>query len=202
MAINFAACQSLQPSVDTSTEVTGSPVDDSTAAVEEDLAKQVFPNDFEQVCNGIAFAPAKAYEPTAGSIHHLYVFDRESDSETFSESYRELPSSWKMEWEESQETQLVACLTVTKQAIANACEFDPDEGQTQGYVLETYDTTYDVALYAAQSGELIDSTTFDLSGDDCPVVHFFTEGEYTDSSSANYTQALIDFVKPYVQPES
>lgn len=197
-AISFVACQSQS-----SVETLETPADDSAAATEEEaLLAQVFPDDFEQVCNGVAFAPAKAYEPTAGGIHPLYVFDRENDSETFSESYKELPSSWKMEWEESQETQLVACLTVTQQVLANTCEFDPDEGETEGYVLETYDTTYEVSLYGAKSGELLDSTTFDLAGDDCPMVHFFTEGEYTDSSSADYTQALIDFVKPYVQPEA
>ena len=194
--VGLGACQA-QPISDTTTAE-----DEETAAVDEAAITQVFPDDFAQVCNGIAFAPAKSYEPTAGTVHNLYVFDRENDSESFSKSYRELPEGWELSFEESQNTQLVACLTITAQELANTCEFPPEEGETLAYTLETYDTTYDMAVYAAQSGELLDNKTLELQGDECPMFHLFTEGEPLDTSNPDYSQALLEFVKPYVQPEA
>ncbi|NER79938.1 MAG: hypothetical protein F6K42_10210 [Leptolyngbya sp. SIO1D8] len=199
---SMVACQS--PSATETPEPEASAVSAETEGsdIDEVAATQVFPDDFSQVCNGIALTSAKGYQATAGEVHHLYVFDRENDSESFSKSYKELPDGWEMEWEESQETQLVACLTATQQTLANTCEFEPEGEETDLYVLETYSTTYDVAIYAAQSGEQLDSTTFELEGEECPVFHLFTEGELTDTSNADYSQALLEFVKPYVQPEA
>ena len=202
----LGACQS-QPTADSTdpaadAETAASTDEADTATADDSVATQVFPDDFAQVCNGIALSSAKGYESTPGEIHHLYVFDRDNDSESFSKSYRELPDGWEMEWEESQETQLVACLTVIEETLAETCEFEPDGEETDVYVLETYSTTYDVAIYAAQSGEQLGNTTFELQSEECPVFHMFTEGELTDTSSADYSQALLEFVKPYVQPET
>ncbi|MGD1908951.1 MAG: hypothetical protein ACFB0C_23600 [Leptolyngbyaceae cyanobacterium] len=196
LIFGLGACQS-QPTSETSTSETP-----QAPAVDEEVITQVFPDDFEQVCNGIAFEPAKSYEPVAGSVHPIYVFDREDDGQSFSKSYRELPNGWELEFEESQNAQLVACLTVTAQELANTCEFPPEEGETIAYTLETYSATYNVEIYAAQSGELLDSKILELQGEDCPVVHFFTEGETVDTSIPDYSQALLEFVKPYVQPEA
>ncbi|MEM1279713.1 MAG: hypothetical protein AAGG53_06720 [Cyanobacteria bacterium P01_H01_bin.152] len=177
--------------------------EDETPIVDETVAEQVFPDDFAQVCNGIGLAPAAAYEPMPGEIHHLYVFERDSDTAAYAKSYRDLPEGWEKDWEDSQNTQLVACLTVTQATLAKTCEFPPEEGETDVYVLETYNTAYDVAIYHAQSGEQLNSTTFELPADDeCPMFHMFTEGELTDTSSPDYSQALLEFVKPYVQPEA
>ncbi len=196
MMLGLMACQTE------TAEVTPAEGDGATPTVDETAAKQVFPDDFAQVCNGVGFAPAKAYEPTPGEVHHLYVFDRPNDTEAYAKSYRSLPEGWEKTWEESQETQLVACLTVTKETLAKTCEFPPEEGKTETYVLETYDTAYDVAIYNAQSGEQLDSTSFDIKAGDCPMFHMFTEGELTDKSNPDYSQALLEFIKPYVQPEA
>ncbi|MEO1093506.1 MAG: hypothetical protein AAFX01_01235 [Cyanobacteria bacterium J06638_28] len=199
MVVGLTACQTQTASDD-------APANDiseaEAVAVDESAPTQVFPDDYAQVCNGIAFEQAKAYEPAAGNVHHLYVFDRQDDAESFTKSYRELPDGWEMPWEESQETQLVTCLTVTEKTLANTCEFPPEEGETDAYVLETYAATYDVAIYAAKSGEQLDAKTLELAGEDCPMFHMFTEGELTDTSTPDYSQALLEFVKPYVQPDA
>lgn len=199
MVASVTACQTQTASNSAPTNDTS---ESESITVDESVLTQVFPDDYAQVCNGIAFDPAKAYEPSAGNVHHLYVFDRRDDNESFTKSYRELPDGWEIPWEESQETQLVACLTVTEETLANTCEFPPEEGETDAYVLETYAVTYDVAIYVAKSGEQLDTTTFDLAGEDCPMFHMFTEGELTDTSIPDYSQALLEFVKPYVQPDA
>ncbi|MEM7770932.1 MAG: hypothetical protein AAF327_10515 [Cyanobacteria bacterium P01_A01_bin.37] len=194
MILGLTACQSNPTGNQTLTT-------SSTEGIEETEPAQVFPDDYAQVCNGIAFTPAATYTSTTGEVHPLYVFDREKDTDAFSKSYRSLPDGWEKSWEESQATQLVACLTVTQETLANSCEFPPDEGETEAYVLETYNTNYAVEIYAANSGEQLDNTTFEIQGAECPMFHMFTEGEYTDTSSADYSQALLEFVKPYVQPD-
>lgn len=203
IATGLGACQPQTISDITSNTDSGDPTSDAvTIEVDEEALNQVFPDDFSQVCNGIAFERAKAYEPTAGTVHHIYVFHREDASKSFSKSYRDIPEGWELPFEESQDAQLVACLTITGQELANTCEFPPEEGETETYTLETYSTTYDVEIYAAKSGELLDNTTLELQGADCPMFHMFTEGEPIDTSNADYSQALLEFVKPYVQPEA
>ncbi|NEQ45808.1 MAG: hypothetical protein F6K00_20600 [Leptolyngbya sp. SIOISBB] len=178
-------------------------VEEEALVEDETVAAQVFPDDFAQVCNEIGFAPAQAYESTPGEVHPIYVFERANETEAYSKSYRDLPEGWEKDWEASQETQLVACLTLTQETLSNTCEFPPEEGETDVYVLETYDTAYDVAIYHAKSGEQLDSTTFELQADDeCPMFHMFTEGELADKSNPDYSQVLLEFVKPYVQPEA
>lgn len=190
LLVQLSACQS-SPSAST----------EQASPVASASPTQVFSNDYAQVCNQVPLAAAASYEQTAGATHPVLVFSREDASSAFSEAYSTLPQGWKLDFPDTQKTELVACLTITQNTLNRVCEFEPDEAGGAAYKLELYDTNYDVALYAANSGEQLDAASFELKADDeCPMFHMFTEGELTDSQQASFEQPLLDFIKPYVQP--
>ena len=195
MAAGLAACQSadIQPLGVTETDT----VEQATAPAE----KKLFPNDFKDACQGVPVQNAAAYEPTPGTIHPIYLLARDSENENFLERSSRLPEAWEKDWEQAAATELVVCLTQTGQQLAQTCDFE--EAGEPTYTLEVYDTTYAAEVRVAQTGELLAAETLELAADsDCPMFHMFTEGETVDSQSANYEQAVLEFAKPYVQPEA
>ncbi|MEO1622337.1 MAG: hypothetical protein AAFU53_15065 [Cyanobacteria bacterium J06632_3] len=169
--------------------------------IDTDAAAQIFPSDFKDACQGAPVTGAAEYDEASAEIHPIYVFLREDEGGSFYERSGQLPEAWQKEWEQSAETELVACVTPEERTLSQKCEFE-DEGEPT-YTLETYDTTYLAEVRVAKTGKLLTSETLDLKADsDCPVFHMFTEGEQLDTEDADFGQAVLDLVKPFVQPEA
>lgn len=168
--------------------------------VKKNVDEQITSADFAQVCNGIAIDEAKAYIPDSETINYLYVFERQNEREAFSKSLKSLPNGWEVPWNFSQETSLTACVTIVQETLAKTCEFPSDEEKVDPHLLEIYDTIYQVNIYAAQSAGSLDNTTLDVKAGDCPSFYMFAEGELKDKLNADYRQALLELVGPYVQP--
>lgn len=190
-ASSLVGCQS---STSNSPSAEGSPAASATPVT------TIFPDTFAQVCNGVPLEPAAAYTKTAGETHPILVFKQEEANSAFSKAYPQLPEGWELDWQESEKTQLVACVKTTARTPAETCEFKADKEGGKPYQLELYDATYEVSIYAAQTGERLETKTMNLKAGDCPMFHMFTEGELTDTRDANYDQPLLEFVKPYVLP--
>lgn len=198
LGMGFVACQSPSAS-DSSATTEGDPA--AATGSPAASATTVFPSDFEAACNGAPVDQAATYEKTAGSIHPIYVFYRETAEEPFIHGSGRVPEAWEKPWEQAAETQLVVCLTPVERTLNQTCEFTSDD-DPDTYTLEIYDTVYEVSVRAAQTGEELGSTSLDLKADTCPMFHMFTEGELVDQTNADFEQALVEFVKPYVQPEA
>ncbi|MBE9100984.1 hypothetical protein [Vacuolonema iberomarrocanum] len=204
LVISLAACQSQ--SVSESDEVENpTTAEEEIADIEPDdaatSAGRVFPSDFEDACNGAPVPQAAAYEQTVGSIHPVYVFYRETADDSFIQGSGRVPEAWEVPWEDAANAQLVVCLTPVERTLNQSCEFTSDD-DPDTYTLEIYDTVYEISVRAAQTGEELESTSLDLKADECPMFHMFTEGELVDQRNADFEQSLVEFVKPYVQPEA
>ncbi|MEO1210867.1 MAG: hypothetical protein AAFX78_15190 [Cyanobacteria bacterium J06638_20] len=202
LGLNLAACQS-QPTSSEESENPATPTETAEAETgdAETSASRVFPSDFEAACNGAPVTQAATYEQTAGDIHPIYVFYREAADDSFIQGSGRVPEAWEVPWEEAASAQLVVCLTPVERTLNQSCEFTSDD-DPDTYTLEIYDTVYEISVRAAQTGEELESTSVDLKANECPMFHMFTEGELVDQRNADFEQSLVEFVKPYVQPEA
>lgn len=165
---------------------------DTTSDYEYD-PNAVFLSDFEDACQGAATKKGVAYSDAAGT-HPVVVFDRDSASETYYQTSYILPEAWEATYENPELTELVACVTTIPGDFVEACEYDI-EGVA--YTLNNNGASYEVELYEAMSGELVDSTTLEVPTEECPMFWFFYET--TEEYYPAYDQALTDWVKPYAQ---
>lgn len=111
----------------------------------------------------------------------------------------EKEEEWEKEKDKAEETELVLCKTQIKRERVKECKF---ENLSEEYTLEIYDTADKVALYAAKTGEVLNSSTLEVPGGDCPSSHFFTEGKFVDSQEGSDLEQTVKFVKPYIEPEA
>jgi hypothetical protein len=157
--------------------------------------------DFEATCTGQGVADATPYQPDDG-VNKVIIFIREGESEpyiehtTFVEAF---PSAeWLPEFEKYEAAELVACLTVAEREFVERCEYTSDEDNTVSY-LETYNSIYEVTLYEATTGEVVDSGALYGPSDGCPMFAFFS-GDEVEIEDGEPVADLIEFLQPYVEP--
>lgn len=179
---------------DTEDDTTYTTTDTSTTD-SSTTATSIFASDFTDVCNGVPQAKAAAYTETVG-IHPTLLFDRESTTASYYQKSFTLPEAWEKPWEEVAQTELVVCVTTLPKDMVESCPFD---GETSGssYTLNNYAADYDVALYSAQDGKQLATTTLSLPAEECPSFYYFTNS--VENNYPDYKQSLVDFLKPYVQ---
>lgn len=159
-------------------------------------SKQLFANDFTPVCSGAGLTDAAAYEKSAGKIHPILVMYKKADDQKWSKYYSKLVEGWETDWKEIAKTELVVCVDPTERKKAKECPFEKDGNK---FLLEMYDTKYDVKLYESKTGTLIKETKLDLkAANQCPMFQMFRNA--TEKKDADFKDELIKFVKPYVQP--
>lgn len=159
--------------------------------------------DFEPVCRRGTVEDATAYEPTPGQVHPVLVFKRDTtEDNTYYEmtpSLLELPVPWMVEYgSDYTRVELVACLTRTGGDLVGVCDYEGDEGE-ETYLLNTYNSTYEVMLYAAQSGQPVGTMTIEATVDDCPMFHMFSDPE-EDYYALPPSGILQSALQPYVEP--
>ncbi len=144
---------------------------------------------FGDVClGGRAHESATPYTQTAG-VHPFAPYVDAGEGFEFVAMNGDFPDGWSGS---SFDAELALCLTVTEAVPATPCEFeDRDTGET--LTLETFDAAYDVALYVAQTGELLLETSTELVPyGDCPFIASFVEGESTAVDHASPGPVLTE----------
>ncbi len=159
--------------------------------------------DFESVCRRGTVDKATAYEPAPGRVHPVLVFKRDSPEDNsyyeMSPSTLELPVPWMVDYGGDYTTvELVACLTRTGGDFVGTCDYKDDDSD-EVYLLNVYNSTYEVKIYAARSGQEVGTATIDATIDDCPMFHMFSEEE-EDYFAWPTDAALQAALQPYVEP--
>jgi hypothetical protein len=157
--------------------------------------------DFEGTCVGQGVSAATPYTPDDG-VNKVIIFSREGENESFIEQtifVEAFPSAeWLPEFEKYEAAELVACMTVTEREFVEECEYTNDNDNTIS-LLQTHNTTYDITLYEATTGEVVDTGSLYGPSDGCPVFAFFS-GDETEIHDGEPVADLIDFLQPYVEP--
>jgi len=154
----------------------------------------VWLSDFEDACYGAPVSGAAEYSADAGGLHLVTIFDRDDEYDTYYNVSYVLPEAWESTYDNPEETQLVACLTVIPGDFIEACEY---EIEGEAYSLNNYSASYQTELYAADTGELIAETVLEAPAEECPMFwYFFDTNE--DYYSA-YDEPLKVWIKDYVQ---
>lgn len=159
--------------------------------------------DFEPVCRRGKVEGAAAYEPTPGRVHPILIFRRDSPDEN--DYYEVLPGTlklpvpWMVDYQGDYTTvELVACLTRTGGDLVGTCDYKDDDSD-KTYLLDIYNSTYEVKIYAARTGEEVGTATIEATIDDCPMFHMFSE-EKEDYFAWPPSGVLESALRPYVEP--
>jgi hypothetical protein len=162
---------------------------------------------FEQVCHQKGADKATAYDAAAGKIHPIVMYERSSDNaETYSlVSIPLLPSDWAVFGEENDpaSVELVTCITRISEEYAGSCEFEDETDASITYNLEMYETSYDVKVFAATTGEELGSTTLDVEFIDdewCPDSYTFPESGTDSYYAMAQGEALQEYLGQFVRP--
>jgi hypothetical protein len=154
--------------------------------------------DFGDVCRGVLLAGATPYDPARSGVHPLVTMAGESP--TYETAGALLPDQWDPVIGEEQTVELVACLDRTSSTPMQTCDgYTDDNDQDTGLTVEMYDASYDVRLIAAASGDEVATTQLDATDDVCPMFVFFDDGETVKPVYAEPTDALTEFLAPFVQ---
>lgn len=159
--------------------------------------------DFEPVCRRGKVEGAAAYEPTPGQVHPILVFRRDDPEDNsyyeVSPSTLELPVPWMVDYQGDYTTvELVACLTRTGGDLVGTCDYKDDDSE-ETYLLDIYNSTYEVKIYAARTGEEVGTTTVEATMDDCPKFYMFGEKK-EDYFAWPPSGVLESTLRPYVEP--
>jgi hypothetical protein len=134
---------------------------------------------------------AAGYARSAGGLHPLLIF-RRGEEGTYFQSMGGVPTGWTPEWNEVAKTELVACVAPVTRTKARDCPF------RSGNVAELHDTTYDVSLLAAQTGAVVTQARLEVKAGECPTARTFKQPR--EIEDADYREAVVELVRPYVQP--
>ena len=166
-------------------------------------ADQLFDTDFQQVCDGVGQPAATAYTPVAGSISPVVVLvQQEGFMSSRSSAVR---AGWERVWEadatmKMAELQLVACVTRTNAVRVQECDGYEIDGAVTDNVVHLNETTYDIVLRAAATGEEVARTSVTAADDSCPMFVSFSDGE-TEKEWYSFDDAAVqDFLTPHVAP--
>lgn len=163
-------------------------------------AEPVFPSHLKQVCQGKPVAETASYQTSEQTTHPTYLVYREAPTDSYSDQsdLGLLPGDWEKEWRKLHEIELVLCVDRLQQQPIRKCEFKETGHPT--YILEMYNTLYSVELREAKTGAVVAYDELAVNAEaSCPNMHMFTAGETLDRLDADYTQAVYNFAKPYVE---
>ena len=154
--------------------------------------------DFGDVCRGVTLPGATAYDPARAGVHPLITMAGEDPS--YETSLAVLPDQWDPVTGEEQTVELVACMNRTSSALVQTCDgYLDDDGNDTGNVVEMHDTTYDIRVIAATTGEVVATTQLEATDEECPSFVFFEADEPVKPWYAEPTDSLTAFLAPYVE---
>jgi hypothetical protein len=151
-----------------------------------------------QVCKGEGVEECAAYDPDSDQVHPVAYY-----ISPISACRSELPGAEAVceggYFKGYEKAELVLCMhrLSVSETLARSCAY------TGGVTNNYYDATYELRLYVARTGELLDQTTLHTRGlSECPdqtIVQEGTEGTFRKILSPKPGQ-IEDFVAPYANP--
>jgi hypothetical protein len=154
--------------------------------------------DFGDVCRGVTLPGATAYDAARAGVHPIVTMGGESPE--YEAMGFGLPEQWNPVVGEEQTVELVVCLDRTAATLSQSCGgYLDDAGADTGNTVEVYDTTYNVRLVAATTGDEVASTQMDASDEECPMFVFFDADQKVKAWYSEPTDALTAWLAPYVE---
>ncbi|MBK8434778.1 MAG: hypothetical protein IPL28_27305 [Chloroflexi bacterium] len=158
---------------------------------EEDPNRPLTTEDFATVCAGQAQPRAAAYTPETAPNQIMLLSDSTIGDQYDYYNIRftsELPEEWFPQIVDGtfdfNPAELVTCIHRTATELADTCEYEDN------YILEVFNSTYEVTVYAAQTGENLVRETVEASGE-CPSMFMFDEGITEDVYYADISEKQI-----------
>jgi len=175
---------------------------DAGGTVPAKAKAQLFPDDFQGVCNGATQSKAAAYNQAAPT-HKVVYFQTYQDS--LLDQSSQLPGDWTITFDANSNAyaavDVVACAVRTSDAFVKECDgYEKDDKPTNNKV-RVHTAKYHLTVREATTGKELAQT--DVSGDnaDCPMLQSFDGNNDTVDSYASPTkEEVVAFLKPFVQP--
>ena len=161
-----------------------------------------------KMCTGTVIEAAAEYDASGSGPHKIALYNQNGFDETVYDlmfpSQTDLPEDWTTPFDQPfSDIELVGCLSRTETTLVDTCEgYEIDEEDREGTV-EIYDATYELAIYAAQTGELLGTETIETYMDECPSFVMFSTGDGEDLVEERYGSAadeLVNLIESYVNP--
>lgn len=164
-------------------------------------------NRFDRLCESqTGFVGASAYEPGAGP-HPIVVLEA-LDRDAYAATRADLPTGWSIDSGELSGTdadaelfeaiELVACVEISQTTEAGlSCRLQSFDGETVD--LEALNGSFDLTIYEAATGSLVDSMPITSEVLECPNTLTIDEGqtEFLFGPSADDYEELL---RPIVEP--
>jgi len=94
-----------------------------------------------------------------------------------------------------EDASIAVCASVTQTGTSVSCPFE-DEGEE--FTLAVSEATYDVAIRAASTGEVLEEGTATSEAAECPFSAFWTSGEGTRTDYAEAGADVTTMLEPYL----
>ncbi|MGH6785868.1 MAG: hypothetical protein ACREBO_03475 [Novosphingobium sp.] len=165
------------------------------------LASKLFPDNFKGVCSGASVSVAAAYDAAASGHKALYFRSYKDD---LTDSSTSLPGDWTVQWSPDSDAlraiDLVACAKRTAAKEAKICDGYKDDGKPTENKVRWHTATYEVSVREAKTGKVLDTTTLEATGTDCPMfMNFDGNADTVDGYDSLSDSAIADFLKPHVK---
>ena len=187
-----------QPAVTTAAPAAEATPPPTQATPAPSVAEVNILTDFGDVCRGVKLEGATAYDGARSGVHPLITMAGEPPA--YEQAGALLPDKWDPAIGSEQTVELIACLDRTAATLTQTCDgYLDDGGNDSGNTVEMYDTSYDVRLVAATTGEEVASTQMDATETECPMLVVFEEGDPVEEQYAEPTDELTAWLVQYVE---
>jgi hypothetical protein len=165
-----SASTATSPTESTATEETDSPDPAPTGSGEPFEAE--YNSDVGDVCNGGAMTNAAAYDPA--NLKIMPFRNRVDDAEYWTSDSSGYGESWKVEYDDFEEVNVVACMKAGEQGQGIKCQAENSKDEKIDYTYVPVD--YTLTFVQAQTGEVIgEGDPLPSSEKDCPFVAFIDD---------------------------
>jgi hypothetical protein len=165
-------------------------------------AAKLFPTNFEGVCQGATTSKAKAYDKAA-KTHKVLYFETYKDK--LLDQSSQLPADWTVQFDANSDAyanvDLVACAVRSSSTFVKDCDgYTKDDKPTSNKV-KMNDAVYAVSVHEATTGKELAKTELTGTSNTCPMLQSFDgDNQTVDVYASPAKDALLAFVKPFVQP--
>ncbi|MEM7095083.1 MAG: hypothetical protein AAF567_18940 [Actinomycetota bacterium] len=138
----------------------------------ETAGEILFSGDFSSVCNGVGVSSATGYQ-VGTPVTHMLAFVGEGND--YSERTTFLNDAWRTPIGELGGVQLAVCLQRTAEVAGAICPGFESDGIE--WEVQTFGATYEVSVRDARTAAVVETATFNLPPDDCPIFSSYQEGD-------------------------
>lgn len=194
LSLLTAACGGSSDS-DSSGESTSG---DSDSSVDDEAPTSLFSEtDFAPVCRETGIVSAADYSAAASGLSKMVILEGADPDYGF--SVITLPDGWETDYEDIEETELVACVNRVSATPAELCEGYKDDDTGTEWSVQLHDSEYEVTLREATTAAVVAEASFSGPAGDCPMFSFFSDGDDVPVLDYDTPDAEIEvFLRPFV----